>query len=204
MIRFIAGKPTSTDVSNNFFVHENTFYANTLFHNIVGELRYGCWMINSWAFNFSHVEFEVVNTYVTWLYTGKLPIPKIEAYDSPFAFLMKMYVFGEEILDIKLKNGVIDSIIAKASSTNDYPSLEDVNVIYSGTEKGSPARRLMVEFIVDRAAKTDDWNTCIHHYRNDVLVDILEATLRARPAPWAIDWETSQSTYHEQANEGST
>jgi hypothetical protein len=117
---------------------------------------------------------------------------------------MDAYVFGEQVVDIKFKNEVIDSIIAEAIRCEKRPNDYQIHTIYAGTFNGSPARRLMADLIADEATKSDAWTDCVSRFEKDVLVDVVKAMLEIRPAPRAIRWESCQTTYHEQPTEEST
>ncbi|KAK5685986.1 hypothetical protein LTS10_002099 [Elasticomyces elasticus] len=109
-----------------------------------------------------------VTLYIHHLYTGKINLHLPSASDptnehyrkitSQHTALAHLYVLGEQLQDSIFKNAVIEAIIARIRFPIDrwhvFPSLKDVNVLYTGTSKGSLARQLMADMdVIDRETR---------------------------------------------------
>ena len=146
------------------------------------------------------VDPQVFKAYVHWLYTGNMP----RLFDDPddeFAFLAKLYVLGEELMDVTFKNIIIDIFVVVTVEDRCYPIGEPVAIIYAGTPASSPARRLMVDFCAHVAnVKDDSWLIEFPECPKEFLVDALTATITLRTeTPGSRPWTQSQSSYHESA-----
>ncbi|KAF2768987.1 hypothetical protein EJ03DRAFT_249935, partial [Teratosphaeria nubilosa] len=94
-------------------------------------------------------EADIVKLYVHYAYRGQLCVKDHENRPEYFT-LAKLYVFGEKVGDKDLKNAVIDCFIQRLhkqlpSGGRATPKTKVVDIIYSGTVAGSPARKLMVD-----------------------------------------------------------
>ncbi|KAF1970371.1 hypothetical protein BU23DRAFT_649934 [Bimuria novae-zelandiae CBS 107.79] len=123
---------------------------------------------------------------VHYLYVSTVPAPddtcadyRREISESPareiFIFLAKLYVNGEELIDLRFKNAIMETIAATA------------NRILYGTTQGSSARRMMAEMYARIAHAT--WTQNFEKLLKDVIVDILSLTVKVRKAhndrrPW--------------------
>lgn len=138
----------------------------------------------------------IVKSYVRWLYLGVLPKPG-GSLDLDFNNLTNAYLFGERMMDIKYKNAVLDQLIAVVEDTGKFLDAEGMNKFYEGTLPGSPARRLIVDFCADQAEAAPSWMTNIPDFEPELLVDVLQGMLRARPPPIRQAWKRDNQTYHE-------
>jgi hypothetical protein len=92
---------------------------------------------------------DVFQHYLNWLYSGSIPCQSDDlGLVGTYLLLAKLYVLGEELVDIKFKNCILDTFIATTSSHREYPIANCITTIYDGTPANSPARRLMVDFVV--------------------------------------------------------
>jgi hypothetical protein len=110
--------------------------------------------------------------------------------------LAKVYVLGEELMDVKFKNDVLDTIIATATEACYYPIGEAVAIIYEGTTTSSPGRRLMVDFLVEIAedsSRMDEFDNCPKEF----LVDAMKALVTRRKRLNRQPWEADCRPYHE-------
>lgn len=99
--------------------------------------------------------------YLSFIYTRRIAITRSEETKAngigvdvgEYPLLAELYCFGEKYQDIRLKNTVIDAIIANTKDTNAagtrwYPTDGAVDIIYNGTPHDSLARKLMVDMHV--------------------------------------------------------
>ncbi|KAF2444402.1 hypothetical protein P171DRAFT_389114 [Karstenula rhodostoma CBS 690.94] len=127
------------------------------------------------------VAFEsgLFQAYVHWLYFGTIPrltnsSSTTPPKDSPY--LAKLYVLGEEIMDFRFKNAIMDNFIAVYSGRKIFPSVEAVAIIYGATVGGSPMRRMLAEIYAYRARGSKDWK-CLP---KEALLDIVELMAEVR------------------------
>lgn len=80
------------------------------------------WLNEDYAIKLPEDEMQIVKTYVTWLYTGKITCEKLpsdffsqlRAKERQWILTAKFYVFGEKMMDTGFQNVVIDSFAAIA------------------------------------------------------------------------------------------
>jgi hypothetical protein len=94
----------------------------------------------------------------TVVYGGRLPAHNVTAGPScsidhaDYLLLAGLYVVEETLLNARYQNAVLQEFLRLTalrygpSLRRLYPTRECVNIIYSGTAPGSPARRMMVDF----------------------------------------------------------
>ncbi|KAF2685696.1 hypothetical protein K458DRAFT_387657 [Lentithecium fluviatile CBS 122367] len=98
----------------------------------------------------------LVDLYLQLVYTGKLPL----LYDTMvhdwedgsvvhelYAILCRLYVFAEKARDATAKNPIIQALEAtrRCAVLCALPGPRHINVVFGGTPKNSPARRLLVD-----------------------------------------------------------
>lgn len=172
------------------FVHQDILCASSQFFKSATKPVWRDLSSQADTIDLSDDKFEIVNAYVHWLYTGKIPIPfpNFEQLVTDFESLAAAYVFGEKVMDVKFKNAVSDSIFVKADMSSNCPSARAMNIIYEGTGERAPARRMMVDFVVNFAHTHEHWNSNIRNYSRDLLVDILRGLVQLQRAPLAALW----------------
>jgi len=150
------------------------------------------------SIDLTHIDLYTFQIYVHWLYFRTLPIDGKGKAAHPI--LAKVYVLGEELMDSKFKNDVLDTIIATATEARSFPVGKAVAIIYQGTTSSSPARRLIVDFYTG-LANNKTWTDGLKDCPKDFLVDAMKAlvTRRARDEkrPWVEDFRL----YHESEEE---
>ena len=99
--------------------------------------------------------------YLNFAYNEKLPTEDMNIVysggftDDPQLELAKIYVIGERMLDRAVQKAVVRESIhlttIKSPDNNcHFPGSASIHLIYDGTTRGSPMRRLMVDFYVTR------------------------------------------------------
>jgi hypothetical protein len=91
--------------------------------------------------------------YIGHMYGDAPPtsVLKTEAQCDPglfpcFDLLAELYVLGERRLDAKYQNAIIREMFRLVILSHQSPGIECVRIIYGGTTKLSPARRIVVDF----------------------------------------------------------
>ena len=148
-------------------------------------------------------EPQVFKAYVHWLHLSTLPCPSAgknyEDCNKDYIFLAKLYVMGEELMDTKFQNDILDTIIATSNKSCYLPIGQPVAIIYAGTPAKSPARRLMVDFCVYSAHDDNSWTKHFPNCPKEFLVEVLGAIVKLRDTPPAgtRPWKGSHMSYHE-------
>lgn len=106
--------------------------------------------------------YELVYTYVRWVYAGKIYTISREPNGEPlFENLIKLYVLGEKLIDDAFQDSVLNSIVSMSREehglkrTRIFPGPDLVITLYNGTPPSSPARKLLAHMFVSRARS--DW-----------------------------------------------
>ncbi|USP73218.1 hypothetical protein yc1106_00492 [Curvularia clavata] len=124
--------------------------------------------------------FEI---YVHWLYFRVLPTTAEDLdnteVDFEFCTLSKCYVLGEKLMDTAFKNAIIDAFTEAKFETPhlDLPSpgVIPVTIIYDGTPKNSPARRLMIKMWSKYA--TADWAPLLEDMPSEFNANLFRAVM---------------------------
>lgn len=142
-----------------------------------------------------HVDLYTFQIYTHWLYCGTLPIDG--KGKEAFPTLAQAYVLGEELMDVKFKNDVLDTIIATATEASYYPIGRAVEIIYGGTPPSSPARRLMVDFLVAYASGDHSWTDEFENCPREFLLDAMKILVMRRQPDKQRPWKDDRRSYHE-------
>jgi len=154
---------------------------------------------------------ETIRRYLHFIYRGEIP-SKVDGVatrqDVPFKgeyrLLADLYVLGETLQDVRFKNAILDAMMVRARFQGQseegkqvafYPPNNAINTIYRGTTSYSPARRMMVDFHVQRGKKEwlDTDQIC-----PEFVLDLAKA-LQERPEK--LEWDTMlPMKYHETEN----
>jgi hypothetical protein len=98
--------------------------------------------------------------YLPWLYSGKVSLkPYTEKSDTSISgcseAVARSSVLGAKLMASAFQNAVLMAFIDCLEYDGYIPSHHAIRTIYKGTEAGSPARKLMVDFWVCEA--NDTW-----------------------------------------------
>lgn len=131
------------------------------------------------------VEFEpdLFKAYIHWLHLATVPRQSdgIDYLDYPY--LAKLYVMGEELMDVKFKNAIVDTIVAISIKHTWCPIGEAVSIIYAGTSESSKARRLMVDYCVNNANSDSSWTNEFQNCPKDFLAEVMKEMVKSRVKP---------------------
>lgn len=125
--------------------------------------------------------------YVHWLYTGLIngdTIPMSQAY-----------VLGEFIQDLQFQDVVMKKLIPMIQKEK-HPPESCVEIIYSGTSEGSPARRLCLHIWGYMIYQTQDLvehmadNMPVEFVRDLLKVVILKKNHPKKAQPWVLTSES--------------
>ncbi|GAB7333774.1 hypothetical protein MBLNU13_g05298t1 [Cladosporium sp. NU13] len=106
---------------------------------------------------------ETVGQYLDYVYGDRLPTygqRTPDQTDAMYLALARLYVFGVRVLDVAIRNTIVEHFIAFSSTINHglpgyhyYPGSAAVDAIYEGTTAASPVRRLLVNLYVRHGEK---------------------------------------------------
>ena len=104
---------------------------------------------------------DIFKIYLHWLYFKTFPTVSVkrDTLDSPeHLALSKYYVMGDWILDGGFKNAALDAWAEAFENERSYtarlPASDAINLIYTYTLEGSPARRFLVDISVKHAGES--------------------------------------------------
>ncbi|KAF3041583.1 hypothetical protein E8E12_008752 [Didymella heteroderae] len=83
-------------------------------------------------------------TFVGWLYSSSLPVPREE---SDLGVLFELYLMAEKFQIPHLIADVLQVVREWYKFSDSYPGLRRVQYIYANTENGSPMRHMLVHLI---------------------------------------------------------
>ena len=175
-------------------VHKAILVESSKFFKKVVKPEWGAIRPDPGIIELEHMDLEIFKLYVNWVYFGTIKLSK-EDINDVYTALAKAYVLGEELMDVKFKNDVLDTIIDVLWKLDDWPFGEPVAIIYNGTTETSPARRLMVDvcayYISIHSSRTQEFKNC----PKDFLLDAMKAL-----AEGECKWKQlgSKSLYHEE------
>ncbi|RDW92791.1 BTB/POZ domain-containing protein [Aspergillus mulundensis] len=138
------------------------------------------------------VDPDVFALFVHWFYFKSLPVGHDDIgaeKDMEYMELAKTYVLGDMLVSSALKNAAIDAIVEKsltpkADENTYYPSIEEIQYIYSNTVDGADIRRLMVDLYFEHG--NDSWLKSKTDFPNAFLLALAEDCLeeRRRDSEW--------------------
>ena len=147
---------------------------------------------------------SLVRNYLGWINTRIIATQKRPRWASPeekskldykaettldTEYLALCYSLGEHLKDVKYRNAILCIIRYYAVNEGIFPSDRAVAIIYENTKKGSPARRMMVDFWA--YAGNEGWlegDSIRSDICPDFLEDLVPALLRARAQLARKDW----------------
>lgn len=164
--------------------------------------------------NLAHIDTSkedplILDHYRRWITTHKINTKERPRWASPeeksnpgytqestldTEHLASCYGLGERIKDTKYRNAILSTMRHYAVNERLFPSDRAVAIIYESTQKGSPARKMMVDFWA--YAGSEGWledggiraNVC-----HEFLEDLVPALLRVRVKPLGKDWPWAEN-----------
>ncbi|KAF2768007.1 hypothetical protein EJ03DRAFT_138188 [Teratosphaeria nubilosa] len=126
---------------------------------------------------------DTFTAYAHWLYTGYIATDDNSSHD--FDAQAELFVLGEKLMNTKLRNDVIDIALETARSTEKLPTNCTIDIIYEGTPKGSPARKLMVDIFI--ACASSEWidkdpSNANHEFLHELAIGLLDGRQKPKLA----------------------
>jgi hypothetical protein len=104
-----------------------------------------------------------VAQYLDFVYKDMLPTLRGWSPDQAkvmYLALARLYVYGERVLDVVIRNVIVEHFISFSSIANRellphpyYPGPDVVELVYEGTTAASPMRKLLVDMYVRHGSK---------------------------------------------------
>ena len=114
-------------------------------------------------------------TFVGWLYSSALPIPREE---KDLGTLFDLYLMAEKWLIPHLMTDVLQTVREWYKYSDTYPGLRRVQYMYANTEDGSPMRSMLVHAIARHLVLEDGipkhWDKALRK-NGQLAVDIIKA-----------------------------
>jgi hypothetical protein len=153
------------------------------------------WLKDGHAIKLPEDESQIVSTYVGWLYTRKVICERLpsdfldrwRAKNRRWILMAKLYVFAEKIMDTEFQDQVVYTfaVIGReiAVLLHACPATEAISIIYQGTPKDSPARKILVEIWNDHAMSHWKVKDSSPRLPQEFLEDLTEVVLFTRKLP---------------------
>lgn len=139
---------------------------------------------NTQSFGLPEEEDAPFKTFVGWLYSSSLPVPREEA---DLGVLFDLYLMAEKFQIPNLIADVLQVVREWYKFSDSYPGLRRVQYIYANTEEGSPMRHMLVHSIarmmVLEKGLPAHWDKALRK-NGQLAVDIIRAI-----QDWRLDEE---------------
>lgn len=216
-LTIVVGPPdtdeTSESTQESFFVHEHALVDRSPFIANIMKPEWSSQRADPRVITLEDDDPAAFALYVTWLYSGKLPIlPEKDEHNSitpndslleneGYATLAHAYILGERLMDALFKNAICDAYVLYARGSPPakrlYPTNEDIRLLYEGTNEKSPIRRLLVDIWCCRGRY--EWIEHDDDLPKDFLIEVTKALLKCRPSTDHLSrpWKNSHEQYYE-------
>jgi len=114
-------------------------------------------------------------TFVGWLYSASLPVPREE---SNLGLQFDLYLLAEKLEIPNLIQDILQNVREWYKYSDTYPSLRRIQYIYANTEEGSPMRHMLVHAVARQMVLEDGipkhWEKALKK-NGELAVDIIKA-----------------------------
>ncbi|KAI9876317.1 MAG: hypothetical protein M1830_006774 [Pleopsidium flavum] len=148
---------------------------------------------------------QTFKLFYLWLYSQKLVVEVSREYEA-WLRLAELYVFGDKRGVPKLKNRIIDTMVAWNAQLDVVP-LPLNFLVYDNTPEFSPLRKLLVDFVAWGMDVLDAKTfASTQEYSKEFLIDLVRA-IEKRPSPRLLrnaPFRIDLCSYHEHEEPGKT
>ncbi|KAF2268946.1 hypothetical protein CC78DRAFT_529577 [Lojkania enalia] len=127
------------------------------------------------SFGLPDEEDAPFKTFVGWLYSSSLPVPREE---SDLGLMFDLYLMAEKFQIPTLIQDVLQVVREWYKYSDTYPGLRRVQYIYANTEEGSPMRHMLVHavarLLVVEKGIPQHWDKALRK-NGQLAVDIISA-----------------------------
>lgn len=136
------------------------------------------------SFGLPDEEDAPFKTFVGWLYSSSLPVPREEA---DLGLMFDLYLMAEKFQIPNLVADILQVVREWYKYSDTYPGLRRVQYVYANTEEGSPMRHMLVHavarFMVIEKGIPAHWDKALRK-NGQLAVDIIKAI-----QDWKLDEE---------------
>jgi hypothetical protein len=139
---------------------------------------------NTTSFGLPEEEDAPFKTFVGWLYSSSLPVPREE---SDLGLMFDLYLMAEKFMIPNLIADIMQVVREWYKYSDSYPGLRRVQYIYANTEEGSPMRHMLVHsvarmMVIEKGIPAH-WDKALKK-NGQLAVDIIKAI-----QDWRLDEE---------------
>jgi len=139
---------------------------------------------NTTSFGLPEEEDAPFKTFVGWLYSSSLPVPREE---SDLGLMFDLYLMAEKFQIPNLIADIMQVVREWYKYSDTYPGLRRVQYIYANTEEGSPMRHMLVHsvarmMVIEKGIPAH-WDKALKK-NGQLAVDIIKAI-----QDWRLDEE---------------
>jgi hypothetical protein len=139
---------------------------------------------NTTSYGLPEEEDAPFKTFVGWLYSSSLPVPREEA---DLGLMFDLYLMAEKFQIPNLVADVLQVVREWYKYSDSYPGLRRVQYVYANTEEGSPMRHMLVHAVarmmVIEKGMPAHWDKALRK-NGQLAVDIIRAI-----QDWRLDEE---------------
>jgi hypothetical protein len=152
-ILVLAGKQ-----EQQFVVHKDAISAKSKFFRAAcserwGELRSSSGI--SRAIKLPETRAHDFQMYVSWVYATRMIELKNGDDLVSRKLLFRMYVLGDVLDDLQLRNAALEQLISSTALYTTQPNIEETKYVYENTPSGSALRGFLVEYRIGRGCRED-------------------------------------------------
>ena len=124
--------------------------------------------------------------YSAWIYSGDVAENTCTSTSSDgekrttLASLVDLYLLGDTLDDVKLRNKVVMMLFTSIRSMNMLPCISGVQQIWKSTPSGSLLRKMLVDAFVSRLER-NGFASCAPSYPADFVREVAVAAMEALP-----------------------
>ena len=200
MLRVGPDNPTDFHVHRELLCDNSPFFTNALKKEWTGD--------NDRIFELPDDEPEIIEIYVTWLYSNRIftePEGEVDKISNiGFSRLFDAYIFGDKIQDSDFKDTIIDTFIEINKETKSYFS--HARKIWESTPPGALIRRYMLDTFVWRGGAEWLEANVAFRFNKDFLVELGRALYKkidfARDYTGVAPFMRDSCLYHEHTSKG--
>ena len=142
------------------------------------------------------VKVDAFQAYLVWVYAGKV-VFNGEAPRHRLRAIIDLYLLGDVLDDLLLRNTAMRSLVIHLPSWNVIPSVDLVNHIWASTPAGSPLRRVIIDIIVKRVGRASLEHCVTADHPAEFLHDIAVVLLKQVPTVSAERFISGMNGYLE-------
>lgn len=155
------------------------------------------------------MEVDTFKSYTHWIYTGDV-VFDMDCDDSTtdskhhklFMDLVKLYIAADSLGDMRLRNSVIDRLIATEEAIKKSPGPEMITLAYEATPTGSNLRKLLVDYYLRLKGSNATWfEQYADYFPKAFLIDYVYNNMARYSEEFVRPSRKNRCKYHEHNDE---